>query len=199
MLPGGLPPAENNGPADDRMWRRDIREEKVMKIFRKVAPLALLPMMIAARPSVAPVEQHAAAGFELGAVTILVKNEDEAAAWYKRNLGLEVVMDTHASDGERFIAMKPGRGTSPLIVLHRPHTTAIAVDRTLPETRIGQETYWVWRTDDFDADYKRLHENHVKFVSPIRNQFYGREAVFEDLYGNLFILQQFNGRSKPAS
>ncbi len=136
-------------------------------------------------------EASAPVTLELGAVTILVKDEDAAAAWYARNLGLQVAQDFRAPDGERFIALKTAGGSAPLIVLHRPRTSQYPpLDHTLPDTRIGQETYWVWRTPDFEATYKRLVENHVKFVSEPHSPFYGREAVFEDLYGNLFILQQ---------
>jgi catechol 2,3-dioxygenase-like lactoylglutathione lyase family enzyme len=146
----------------------------------------------------APAPAATPSGFELGAVTILVRNEDEAADWYERNLGMRIALDTRSESGERFVAMVPVGRATPMVVLHRPRTTDISVDRTLPDARIGQETYWVWRTGDFDASYKRLLANGVKFVSPPRDQFYGREAVFEDLYGNLFILQQIKAGAIPS-
>ena len=67
----------------------------------------------------------------------------------------------------------------------------------LPD-RIGKETFWILRTTDFDAMVKRLKGNGVTF----RSQTYemgggGKEIVFEDLYGNLWVLQQ-EGTEKPA-
>jgi len=135
-----------------------------------------------------------AAALELGAVTILVRDEDEAAAWYARNLGWQVTMNFKDASGERFVAMAAPGGRQ--IVLHRPGGSAYPpLDKTLPQSRVGQEAYWVLRTGDFDQAYQRLAANHVKFVAEPRTAPYGgREAVFEDLYGNLFILQQLNGR-----
>ena len=129
-------------------------------------------------------------GLELGAVTILVRDEDEAAAWYAKNLGWRVAMNFKDANGERFVAMQaPGGGQ---IVLHRPGGSVYPpLDRTLPLSRIGQEAYWVLRTNDFDGAYQWMIANHVRFVAEPRAAPYGgREAVFEDLYGNLFILQQ---------
>jgi catechol 2,3-dioxygenase-like lactoylglutathione lyase family enzyme len=165
-----------------------------MKTLPKFLLAAVVPLASAAAPLSPQKQISTTSGFELGAVTILVRNEDEAAAWYERNLGLEMAVNTRAPSGERFVALKASAGPAPLIVLHRPRTTDIEADRRLPFRRIGQETYWVWHTSNFDASYKRLQDNHVKFIGAPRSQFYGREAVFEDLYGNLFILQQPNGQ-----
>jgi hypothetical protein len=119
--------------------------------------------VVLAGAAAARAQASAPAGIELGAVTILVKDEDAAAAWYARNLGLQVAMDVRDKEGERFIALKAPQGSSPLIVLHRPGSSKYPdLDRTLPRTRIGQETYWVWRTPDFAGTYKRLVENDVR-------------------------------------
>ena len=161
-----------------------------MKTLIGLASLSLL-LAPSAGASAQGATGAASAGLELGAVTILVKDEDTAAAWYARNLGLQVAMDFKSPEGERFVALKAGGGPSPLIVLHRPRSSQYPpLDHTLPDSRVGQETFWVWRTPDFEGTYRRLIENHVKFVSEPHDQSYGREAVFEDLYGNLFILQQ---------
>lgn len=68
-------------------------------------------------------------GLELGAITLLVMDEDRAVAWHERNLGLRVAANSRAADGERFVAMKAAGQPSLLIVLHRPRTTDIKVNR----------------------------------------------------------------------
>ncbi len=44
------------------------------------------------------------------------------------------------------------------------------------------------RVDDFDAAYQRMVAAGVRFVSPIRDEPYGRLAVFLDLEGNRWDL-----------
>ena len=65
------------------------------------------------------------------------------------------------------------------------------VAKTLPLNRIGRETFWILRTNDFDGMVKRLKDARVRF----RSRTYdtgsgGKEIVIEDLYGNLWVLQQ---------
>lgn len=43
-------------------------------------------------------------------------------------------------------------------------------------------------TDDFWRDYHKLVEKNIRFVRPPSEYEYGRVAVFEDLYGNLWDL-----------
>jgi predicted enzyme related to lactoylglutathione lyase len=44
------------------------------------------------------------------------------------------------------------------------------------------------RVDDFEAAYQRMTAGGVRFVSPPRDEPYGRIAVFEDLEGNRWDL-----------
>jgi hypothetical protein len=61
----------------------------------------------------------------------------------------------------------------------------------MPLNRIGKETYWILRTNDFDGMVKHLKDARVRF----RSRTYdtgsgGKEIVIEDLYGNLWVIQQ---------
>ena len=47
------------------------------------------------------------------------------------------------------------------------------------------------RTDDFDRDYAAMRSKGVRFVREPKQASYGKVAVFEDLYGNLWDLVQF--------
>jgi uncharacterized glyoxalase superfamily protein PhnB len=47
------------------------------------------------------------------------------------------------------------------------------------------------KTDDFDRDYSAYRARGVPFVRPPAIHPYGKVAVFEDLYGNLWDLLQF--------
>ena len=65
------------------------------------------------------------------------------------------------------------------------------VAKNLPLDRIGKETFWILRTNAYDAMVEQLKKNGVRF----RSEMYempngGKEIVIEDLYGNLWVLQQ---------
>jgi predicted enzyme related to lactoylglutathione lyase len=45
-----------------------------------------------------------------------------------------------------------------------------------------------FRADDLDATYESLKGKNVKFVSPPTALPWGRQAIFEDLYGNQYAL-----------
>ena len=59
--------------------------------------------------------------------------------------------------------------------------TSDPLDRSRPQRR----------TDDFDGDYAAYRARGVRFVSRPATHAYGKVAVFEDLYGNLWDLVQF--------
>jgi hypothetical protein len=72
-----------------------------------------------------------------------------------------------------------------------PGNGYLPIAKNLSLNRIGKETFWILRTNHFDATVERLKANGVRF----RSRTYmmgggGKEIVFEDLYGNLWVLQQ---------
>lgn len=56
--------------------------------------------------------------------------------------------------------------------------------------RIGKGTTWVLEVDDCQKTYDELISRGVKFAGPPDEKPYGVEAVFEDLYGNPWVLIQ---------
>ena len=61
-------------------------------------------------------------------------------------------------------------------------------------SRVGNQTggrvFLFLHTDDFWRDYRRYTSKGVHFVRPPSDEPYGKVAVFEDLYGNLWDLLQ---------
>jgi len=73
----------------------------------------------------------------------------------------------------------------------------MAVDKSLSPNRIGKETFWVLRTNDFDATVNRLKTNRVRFRSRTYDtDSRGKEIVIEDLYGSLWVLQQVGTKNQ---
>ena len=133
----------------------------------------------------------AAPSIKLVAVTILVRDYDKAAKWYSENLGFEVRDNKDLRPGKRWVAMFSKEAPNLQIFLLKPGDGYMAVAKNLSLNRIGKETFWILRTTDFDANVKHLKAGGVRF----RSRTYmmgggGKEIVFADLYGNLWVLQQ---------
>lgn len=140
---------------------------------------------------------------KLVSVTILVKDYDEGARWYSENLGMVIQDNQNTEPGKRWVTMYSKQDPGFRIILHKPGSGYMDVDKQLQPDRIGKETFWILRTDDFERVYKRLTAAKAHFRSEVRaTNPPGKHVVFEDLYGNLWVLEQrfTNGSgSSPAT
>ncbi len=113
-------------------------------------------------------------------VSLLVRDYDEAIAFYVNVLGFELVEDTALGDGKRWVRVRASQHGAEL-VLARAMTDAQCA-------RVGDQSggrVWLFlETDDFARDHARLVAHGVRFLEPPRHERYGTVAVFEDLYGN---------------
>jgi catechol 2,3-dioxygenase-like lactoylglutathione lyase family enzyme len=154
--------------------------------------LVLLVLITTFRASAqAPTSKNSPPSSKLVAITLLVRDYDKAAKWYSENLGFEVRDNKDLRPGKRWVAMFSKEVPGFQIFLLKPGDGYMPVSKTLPLNRVGKETYWILRTPDFDAHVKHLKANGVRF----RSRTYetgsgGKEIVIEDLYGNLWVLQQ---------
>ncbi len=127
----------------------------------------------------------------LGYVALLVRDYDEALAYYTQKLGFRVVEDSPSKDrnGEpkRWILISPQGSTGTNLLLAKASSPGEI-------SRIGNQTggrvFLFLHTDDFWRDYHSLIARDVKFVREPREESYGTVAVFEDLYGNMWDLLQ---------
>jgi catechol 2,3-dioxygenase-like lactoylglutathione lyase family enzyme len=133
----------------------------------------------------------------LGYVAIVVRDYDEALAFFTQSLGFAVIEDTVAKDhlghDKRWVLVSPpgSRGTS--LLLARASTPEEA-------SRVGNQTggrvFLFLHTDDFWRDYREMLARGVTFREPPRQEPYGTVAVFEDLYGNKWDLLELKDRAK---
>jgi catechol 2,3-dioxygenase-like lactoylglutathione lyase family enzyme len=123
----------------------------------------------------------------LGYVALLVREYDEAIAFYTQSLGFSLIEDTDLGGGKRWVRVRPPGPTGTDLLLARAVNTEQA-------GRIGNQTggrvFLFLHTDDFWRDYRTMTARGVKFVRPPSEETYGTVAVFEDLYGNLWDLLQ---------
>jgi catechol 2,3-dioxygenase-like lactoylglutathione lyase family enzyme len=123
----------------------------------------------------------------LGSMALVVRDYDEAIAFYTGKLDFELLEDTPLGGEKRWVRVAPPG---------RPQTGVLLARAVTPEqaSRIGNQTggrvFLFLHTDDFWGDYERLRANGVSFVRPPSEEAYGTVAVFEDLYGNKWDLLQ---------
>jgi catechol 2,3-dioxygenase-like lactoylglutathione lyase family enzyme len=118
-------------------------------------------------------------------LALVVRDYDEAIAYYRGVLGFDLVEDTDLGDGKRWVVVTPPGATETSILLARAVTPE-------QEDRIGDQTggrvFLVLRTDDFERDHHALGARGVRFTEEPRHESYGSVAVFEDVYGNRWDL-----------
>jgi len=122
----------------------------------------------------------------LALVSLVVRDYDEAIAFYRGVLGFELIEDTPLpDDGKRWVIVAPSRGDGAGILLAR----AVGAGQA---SRIGDQTggrvFLFLHTDDFRRDYDAFRAKGVEFVREPVTQPWGTVAVFRDLYGNLWDL-----------
>ena len=125
----------------------------------------------------------------LGLVSLVVKDYDEALAFFVGKLGFDLVEDTFVPEQNKrwVVVAPPGSQGGAQLLLARASAPA-------QEDRIGTQTggrvFLFLYTDDFWRDYKRFNDQGIEFARPPAEQPYGTVAVFKDLYGNLWDLVQ---------
>lgn len=114
-------------------------------------------------------------------LALLVRDYDEAIAWFTRCLGFELVESVDMGKGKRWVVVQPQGGRGAALLLAR----AVGAEQ---EAAIGNQSggrvFLFLETDDFDTDHARMLREGVRFRETPRTEPYGKVAVFEDLYGN---------------
>lgn len=123
----------------------------------------------------------------LAHIAIIVKDYDEAIAFYTHKLGFSLIEDTVLSDAKRWVLVKPsGNGNCGLLLAKAANEEQYS--------RVGNQTggrvFLFLYTDDFERDYSAYREKGIEFVREPVQETWGRVAVFRDLYGNLWDLIQ---------
>lgn len=121
----------------------------------------------------------------LSLTAILVRDYDEAIAFYVGMLGFVLAQDTPLSATERWVVVSPDKDASGGIRLARATN-----DRQAQAVgdQAGGRVFLYLETDDFARDYAAYVARGVCFVEPPRVESYGTVAVFADLYGNRWDL-----------
>lgn len=120
----------------------------------------------------------------IGSAALLVRDYDEAIAYFTTALGFDLLEDTPLGGGKRWVRVAPpGGGTALLLArVATPDQLARVGDQA------GGRVFLFLHTDDFPRDHAALTARGVRFTELPRRESYGMVAVFEDLYGNRWDL-----------
>ena len=121
-------------------------------------------------------------------ISILVDDYDRAIAFYTKKLRFELVEDTVLSDTKRWVLVKPEGSEGCSLLLAKAANEA-------QTQRIGDQAggrvFLFLQTDNFERDYQHLIDNNIVIIREPSDEAYGKVAVFEDLYGNLWDLIEY--------
>ncbi len=118
----------------------------------------------------------------LAAVAVLVRDYDEAIAWFTSVLGFVLLEDTDLGGGKRWVKVAAEPGGAALLLARAVGDQTQAVGR-----QAGGRVGFFLEVSDFTAAHARMQAAGVVFGPP-RTEAYGRVAVFTDLYGNRWDL-----------
>lgn len=119
----------------------------------------------------------------IAVVGVFVSDQEKALDYYVSKLGFEKRVDEPMGDGQRWLEVAPP-GAVTRIVLSQA-TAEWGTDR------LGQFAGIVFEPDDIDVTFQELSARGVTFTEPPADQPWGgRQALFQDLDGNTFVLVQ---------
>lgn len=127
----------------------------------------------------------------LAHIALIVRDYDEALAFYIGKLGFTLVEDTcQPEQDKRWVVIRPPGAPG--------HATTLLLARAVgaeQQAAIGNQAagrvFLFLATDDFERDFAAYSAAGIRFVRPPQVQPYGKVAVFEDLYGNRWDLIEF--------
>jgi len=125
----------------------------------------------------------------LAHIALVVRDYDEAIAWFTGTLGFTLVADQYQPEQDkRWVVVAPPGASGASLLLAR---AATAEQAAFIGNQAGGRVFLFLQTDDLGRDYEAMRAKGVTFVRPPKAAPYGTVAVFEDLCGNLWDLVQF--------
>lgn len=122
-------------------------------------------------------------------VELVVKDYDEAIAFYTEKLHFTLVEDTEQPEqNKRWVVVSPPNSNGTNLLLARASNEE---QQAFIGQQSGGRVFLFLQTDDFERDVRDMREKGIEFVREPQTQPYGKVAVFSDLYGNLWDLIEF--------
>ncbi len=118
-------------------------------------------------------------------IALVVNDYDEAIRFYTEKLAFTLIEDTVLSDTKRWVLIAPDKDSELTLLLAKASGEE-------QKSRIGNQTggrvFLFLHTDNFQEYFENLLLHNIKIVRQPVEETWGRVAVFEDIYGNLWDL-----------
>jgi catechol 2,3-dioxygenase-like lactoylglutathione lyase family enzyme len=123
----------------------------------------------------------------IGKLALVVRDYDEAIAWFSRCLSFELAENIDLGGGKRWVVMRPSGGRGAALLLAK----AVGPEQQAAiGAQSGGRVFLFLETDNFERDHARMVREGVRFLDAPRREPYGMVVVFEDLCGNRWDLIQ---------
>ena len=134
--------------------------------------------------------QEAAVKQSIALMALVVRDYDEAIAFFTQKLDFILLEDTYQQEQDkRWVVVAPPGSKESGILLAR-------ASKAQQEAFIGEQTggrvFLFLQTNDFWRDYRKMLGRGIEFVREPKQAPYGTVAVFKDLYGNLWDLVEYD-------
>lgn len=121
-------------------------------------------------------------------VTLVVRDYDEAIAFYTEKLGFTLSADIDLGEGKRWVLVTPKESGCNILLGKAKNDK----EKQAIGNQTGGRVFLFLHTNNFWNDYNAMKANGIVFKEQPREEQYGTVVVFEDLYGNLWDLLQMN-------
>jgi catechol 2,3-dioxygenase-like lactoylglutathione lyase family enzyme len=118
-------------------------------------------------------------------ITYLVRDYDEAIAFFTQRLGFCLLENTDMGSAKRWVVVRPPNSSGTALLLARAATPEQA---SCVGNQSGGRVFFFLHTNNFWRDHAAMTARGVRFLESPRTEPYGTVAVFEDLYGNKWDL-----------
>jgi len=125
----------------------------------------------------------------IGAISLLVRDYDEAIAYYVGKLGFDLIENSDMGGGKRWVLVAP-KGSATRLLLAR---AVGAAQEAAIGNQSGGRVFLFLNTDNFARDFAAYQAAGVDFLEDPRFEPYGTVAVLRDFYGNLWDLIESKG------
>lgn len=121
----------------------------------------------------------------LAHIALLVDDYDKAIDYYTQKLHFKLIEDTILSETKRWVLVAPSLDSECKLLLAK---AANEEQMRAIGNQSGGRVFLFLYTDNFDRDYQNLLNQKIKIIRTPVLEIWGKVAVFEDIYGNLWDL-----------